>query len=137
MTEPLESLPLVQAIQELVQGALGDDCPVYLAGAPRDAPAKYAVLYPDTGVESQVDRTLADTMPNDLRYQVTSVGVGPEQAMWVADRSNGVLLTTAPAVPGRRVRKAVRESSQHVRRDDNSTGLYYATAQYMTRSDPL
>ncbi|GIH70342.1 hypothetical protein [Sphaerimonospora thailandensis] len=137
MTEPLESLPLVQALLKMLQAALSPGCPVYLAGAPRDAPEKYAVLYPDTGAESQVDRTLADTGPNDLRYQITSVGVGPEQALWVADRTNGTLLTTAPVVAGRRVRKAIREGSQPMRRDDDSTGLYYATAQYLTRSDPL
>lgn len=135
-TTPLPSLPLVEALLELLRDAVGDEVPVYWAGVPRDVPGPFVVVYPDGGIESPVDRALDDSVPNDLRYQVTSVGLGPEQAAWVADRTATALLTTTPTVAGRRVRKALRESSQPVRRDDDSTGLFFGTAQYLTRSDP-
>jgi hypothetical protein len=137
VTTPLPSSPLVTALLELLRAEFGDLAPVYDSGAPREAVPPYAVLWPDTGIESAIDRALNDEVPNDLRYQITSVGTGPEQARWVADRANDALLTTIPVVTGRRVRKALREGTQPAQRDDDSTGTYFATAQYLTRSDPV
>jgi hypothetical protein len=131
----LESVPLVQALIAMIDAA---GVTVYWGGAPRgvDPPGKYAVIYPDTGMKSAQHRTLANNGPDELRYQITSVGVGPEQASWVADRVAAALLDgTPPTVSGRRVWKTVEVGVQPVRRDDASTGLFYATAQYLTRSD--
>jgi hypothetical protein len=131
----LDSLPLAQELMAMVETATG--FPQYLAGAPRDVTdAKYNVWYPDTGIKSGLIRNLANDGPDELRYQVTSVGVGPEQAMWAADATSASLAVGVPSVSGRRVWKTVQEGSQPVRRDDTSTGLWYATNQYLTRSDP-
>ena len=137
MTTPLPASPLVEALLALLRAEFDDKAQVFWGGAFREAVAPYAVLWPDTGVESPIDRALNDEVPNDLRYQVTAVGDGPEQAAWVADIAAGVLLTTAPTVSGRRARVAQREGAQPVDRDDDSTGLYFSTAQYLTRSDPV
>lgn len=137
MNAPLESRPLVKALLAMLNTALGTACPVYWAEAPDSRPAKYAVMYPDTGMKSAFHRTLANNGPDELRYQITSVGADPEQAMWVADKVAHALLTAVPALTGRRVWPAIEEDSQPLRRDDASTGLFYATAQYLSRSDPL
>lgn len=129
----LDSLPLVQALMAMVDA--GTDFPHYLAGAPRDEVGRFAVWYPDTGIQSAVHRNLVNDGPDELRFQVTSVGVGPEQAMWVADRVSSLLLAGTPTVAGRRVWRTVEESSQPVRRDDDTTGLWFCTSQYLTRSD--
>lgn len=131
----LPALPLIQALMALAED--GTDFPHYLAGAPRDTTAaKYAVWYPDTGIKSGFHRNLANDGPDELRFQITSVGTGPEQAIWVADHSSAALLNSVPpTVSGRRVWKTVEEGSQPVRRDDTSTGLWFATSQYLSRSD--
>ncbi|MGS2645833.1 hypothetical protein [Streptosporangium sp. G12] len=137
MNAPLESRSLVKALLAMLNTALGATCPVYWAEAPDARPAKYAVMYPDTGMKSAFHRTLTNNGPDELRYQITSVGTDPEQAMWVADKVAYALLTAVPTVAGRRVWPAIEEDSQPIRRDDASTGLFYATAQYLSRSDPL
>ncbi|MGW4663181.1 hypothetical protein [Streptosporangium sandarakinum] len=108
---------------------------VHWAGAPQGAALPYVVLYPDIGIESTADRSLSDAVPNDLRYQVTCVGGSAEQAAWTADKVAAALLATVPTVAGRRVRPARQEAAQPVRRDDESVGLWIATAQYLTRSE--
>lgn len=137
MNPPLESRPLVKALLTMLNTGLGATCSVYWAEAPDGRLTKYAVMYPDTGMKSALHRTLANNGPDELRYQITSVGADPEQAMWVADKVAHVLLTAVPVVAGRRVWPAIEESSQPIRRDDTSTGLFYATAQYLSRSDPI
>lgn len=133
MTAPLPASPLVEALLALLETELGA---VYWAGAPHPIPATpYWVVYPDMGLESQVNRTLANQAPNELRYQVTSVGETAQQAAWAADKAATALLDNTVTVPGRRVWPTVREASQTVRRDDAATGLFYGTAQYLTRSD--
>ena len=136
MTTPLPSLPLVEALLGVVTTAAASRYGVYLAGAPRDTDPPYAVMYPDTGQKSAFDRTLTNDGPNELRYQVTSVGAGPEQAAWVADSVALALLTNVPTVTGRRVWKTIADGVQPMRRDDESTGLFFVTAQYLTKSDP-
>ncbi|ETK36128.1 hypothetical protein [Microbispora sp. ATCC PTA-5024] len=136
MTTPLESRPLVEAILALLQAQLGDGVGVYWAGAPRPTPdTPYVVVYPDSGVESQLHRSLTNVAPNELRFQITAVGESAQQAAWAADHAAAAVLGTTVTVPGRRVWPTVREGSQPVQRDDDSTGLWYATAQYLTRSD--
>lgn len=136
MSTPLEALPLAQGLLTAVRTQAGAQFAVYFGGAPHDVSGKYAVFYPDTGVKSPFLRTLNNDGPDELRHQWTSVGVGPEQALWVADKVSIALLTTVPAVDGRRVWRTVEEDAQPLRRDDESTGLFYVTAQYLTRSDP-
>jgi hypothetical protein len=131
---PLESSPLVVAIIAQLETAIGDGN-VHWAGAPRDEAPPFAVIWPDAGMESPFHRSLTNQAPNELRFQITSVGAGPEQAQWVADRTAEALLSTVLVVSGRRCWPTVREGSQPVRRDDDSTDLWLATAQYLTRSD--
>lgn len=135
MTAPLASKPLVDAILAMVDAALPNEIGIYWAGAPQSAVPPYAVLYPDAGMESAADRSLADEAPNDLRFQVTAVGATGGQAALVADKVAAALLTTVPTVAGRRVRPIRQEGAQTVRRDDVSTTLFIATAQYLVRSD--
>ncbi|MEV4246965.1 hypothetical protein AB0J63_26575 [Streptosporangium canum] len=131
----LPSKPLVEALLAMVQGAVPVTCPIYWAQAAASPGQTYAVFYPDTGTLSAFHRDLLNRGPDELRYQVTSVGQSPEQAAWVADRVAEALLSAVPTVAGRRVWPAIEEGSQPVRRDDESTGLFFATAQYLTRSD--
>jgi hypothetical protein len=120
----------------MLDAALPAAVGVYWAGASANAAPPYVVLYPDVGMESVADRALSDDVPNDLRFQITSVGESAEQAMWIADKANMVLLATVPTVAGRRVRPIRQEAAQPVRRDDESTALWFATAQYLARSEP-
>ncbi len=132
----LDALPLAQGVIAQVTSSAGSGFRVFFAGAPHETDPPYAVCYPDVGIKSGFHRTLTNDGPDEMRHQWTSVGAGPEQAMWVADRVSRALLAAVPSVEGRRVWKTVEESVQTVRRDDTSTGLYYVTAQYLTRSDP-
>lgn len=131
----LDSLPLVNAILAMVDAALPSTIGVYWAAAPQGAAPPYAVLYPDTGIESSTDRALSDEVPNDLLFQVTAVGASAAQAALVADKVAAALLANVPTVAGRRVRPIRQEGSQLVRRDDVSTALFIATAQYLARSE--
>ncbi|GAA3416216.1 hypothetical protein GCM10018952_44520 [Streptosporangium vulgare] len=134
---PLPSRPLVGALLTFVQAGIPAACDIYWAEADAGATPPFAVFYPDSGMKSSFHRTLVNEGPNELRYQVTSVGATPDQAAWMADKVAAVLLGATPTVAGRRVWPAVEEGSQPVRRDDESTGLFIATAQYLTRSDPV
>lgn len=124
------------AIVAMLDAALPNSIGIYWGGAPASAEPPYAVMYPDVGMESVVDRALSDDVPNDLRFQITSVGATAEQALLVADKTNAGLLTGLPEVAGRRVRPIRQEASQVVRRADDSTALWLATAQYLARSEP-
>ena len=136
MSVPLDSRPLVKALIAMLENGLGEGCPVHWAGAPQDAVPPFVVIYPDSGMKSGFHRSLTNDGPDELRYQITAVGSGPEQALWAADKAAAALLGGVPSLAGRRVWPAVEESSQPVRRDDESTGVFLATAQYLTRSDP-
>lgn len=136
MSTPLPSSPLIDALLAMVRAAVPDECKIYLARADQDAVSPYAVFYPDTGRKSAFQRTVLNEAPRDLRYQVTSIGDTPEQAIWVADKVASALSGGVPTVAGRRVWPVIEDGSQPVRRDDTSTGFFLATAQYMTRSDP-
>ncbi|WP_157253210.1 DUF3168 domain-containing protein [Nonomuraea typhae] len=109
---------------------------IHDAKAPQDAAPPYAVIFFDTGMKSGFHRNLVNDGPNELRYQVTSVGETRDQAAWVADKMAAAVLGSAPELPGRRIWPAVEEGSQPVRREDESTALFYGTSQYLTRSDP-
>lgn len=132
---PLPVSPLVTAWLELLRATI-PTCPIYLAKAAVGALPPFAVIYPDTGMLSTTRRTLANNGPNELRWQITSVGATPEQTLWVADKTSHAALTGIPVVPGRRVWPTVEEGSQQVQPDHVSIDLFFATAQYLTRSDP-
>ena len=133
---PLPASPLIQALLSMIRTSVGVTCPIYWGGAAANAAAPYAVVYPDSGMLSPTRRTLANNGPDELRFQITSVGGSPDQAQWVADKTAHAVLTGVPVVAGRRVWPTVEEGSQPLRRDDGSIPLFFATAQYLTRSDP-
>lgn len=135
MTLPQDAHPLAEAIRQMLDNALPLAATVHLGGVPSGATTPYVVLYPDIGTESTADRTLDDDVSTDFRFQATSVGATYTQAMLTAGMTNTVLLTTVPAVAGRRVRPIRQEGSQPVRREDESSPLWFATAQYLARSD--
>lgn len=136
MSAPIDGRVHIEALLTMLAGHL-PGLPTSWSVAPAGAAPPYAVLYPDVGSPSGFDQPLCDRQARwDLRYQVTAVGSGPQQAAWVADRVRAVLLTETPSVAGRRLRVAVQEAAQLVARDDDAGGYYYATAQYLTVSDP-
>ncbi|MEU6710003.1 hypothetical protein ABZ897_00875 [Nonomuraea sp. NPDC046802] len=132
----LSAAPLIDALLGMIRMSVGVTCPIYWGGAAVDAAPPYAVVYPDSGMLTPGRRTLANNGPTELRYQITSVGASPAQAQWVADKTRAAVLANVPAIVGRRVWPTVEEGSQPLRRDDVSTNLFFATAQYLTRSDP-
>lgn len=136
MIAPLPASPLIQALLAMIRISVGSGCPIHWGGAPQTAAPPFAVVYPDSGVLTAGERTLANNGPNELRFQITSVGQTPDQAQWVADKTSAAVLGGIPTVVGRRVWPTVEEGSQPLRRDDTSTPLFFATAQYLTRSDP-
>lgn len=135
MTTPLEPYPLALKILQLLDAGLPEAASAYHGGAPQGAVRPYVVLYFDVSDESSADRTLDDGVPNDLRFQATTVGDSADQALLIAGKADTVLRAMRPSVPGRRVRPIRQEGSQPVRRDDVSTALSIATAQYLARSD--
>ncbi|MEU7861198.1 hypothetical protein [Nonomuraea sp. NPDC049141] len=137
MTEPQEAHPVAEAIRQMLDDALPAAATVHLGGVPSGATTPYVVLYPDIGTESTADRTLDDGVPTDFRFQATSVGATFTQAILTAGMANTVLLTTTPTVAGSRVRPIRQEGSQPVRRDDESSPLWFGTAQYVARSERL
>lgn len=136
MTTPIETSPVITALRAMVETALAGNPPLYYADSPREEVGKYAVFYPDVGRKSQQHRDLLGNGLHELRYQITAVGTGPEQALWVHDAMAVTLLTGVPVVAGRRVWPAIQEAAQQVRRDPTSTDFWIATSQWLTRSDP-
>lgn len=134
---PLPSRPLVSALLTLWRASVPTELKVYDAEAPQGAEPPYAVAYFDSGLLSGFHRNLVNEGPNELRYQLTSVGKTRDQAAWVADKMAAAILGAVPAVAGRRVWPAIEEGSQPIIREDDSIALFYATNQYLTRSDPV
>lgn len=132
----LPSSPLITALIALLQAGVPAERKVYWGQAAANPLPAYAVVYPDSGMKSGFHRDLLNEGPTDLRYQVTCVGASPDQAQWMADKIAAALLGSTPSVAGRRVWPAIQEGVQPVQRDDASTALYFATSQWLTRSDP-
>lgn len=136
MTAPyLPASPLVDAILAMVRAAVPATCRIYEGRAAAGVTPPYAVFYFDVGRKSSSERTVLNDGPRDLRYQVTSVGSTPEQARWVADKVTAPLYGSVPAVSGRLVWPAIEEGAQPIRPDDESTGFFLATSQWLTRSE--
>ncbi|MFB4285701.1 hypothetical protein ACBJ59_61315 [Nonomuraea sp. MTCD27] len=126
---------VITAYRDMLDALLPEAASVYLGGAPDGAPTPYVVLYPDIGTESPVDRALDESVPMDVRWQATSVGVTFGQALLLAGKVDTLTRRNPPAVPGRRIRPVRQEGSQPVRKDEESTGLFFGTAQYLARCD--
>lgn len=137
MTEPQEAHPLAEAIRLMLDTGLPTAVTVHLGGAPANTLPPYVVLYPDLGTESSVDRSLADDVATDFRFQATTVGVSAAQALLTAGKVDTLLRTAVPTLPDRRVRPIRQEGSQPVGRDDTSTPVWFVTAQYLARSDRI
>lgn len=137
MTEPQEAHPLAEAIRLMLDNGLPTAVAIHLGGAPTGSTAPYVALYPDLGTESSVDRSLADDVATDFRFQTTTVGVSAAQALLTAGKVDTLLRTAVPTLPDRRVRPIRQEGSQPVDRDDTSTPVWFVTAQYLARSDRI
>ncbi|GAA4934088.1 hypothetical protein HD597_010088 [Nonomuraea thailandensis] len=132
--DPADAYAIITAIQAILDNGLPAAAAVHLGGVEPGTVPPYVALYPDIGSESPVDRSLDDSVPSDLRLQATSVGATAEQALLLAGMVDTLLRTTVPVVPGRHMRPVRQEGSQPVRRDDESTTLWFGTAQYLVRS---
>lgn len=136
MTETyLPASPLVDAILAMIRAGVPATCKIYEGRSPQGSVPPYAVLYFDSSGKSAFERNINNEAPRDLRYQVTAVGATPEQARWVADKVFVPLVAGTPAVIGRTVWPAIEEGSQPVEPDDDSTVLFHATSQWLTRSE--
>jgi hypothetical protein len=131
----LPAAPLVDAILAMIRSSVPATCDIYEGRAAPAAEPPYAVLYFDSSGKSPFERNINNEAPRDLRCQVTAVGNTPEQARWVADKVFVPLVASTPSVAGRNVWPAIQEGSQPVERDDESTGYYLATSQWLTRSE--
>lgn len=136
MTTPyLPTAPLAAAILAMVRTSVPATCDIYEGAAPLDVEPPFAVFYFDSGRKSAFERTVLNNAPRDLRYQTTCVGSTPEQARWAADKVGAALYGGVPSVSGRLVWPVIEESSQPIRRDDESLTSYLATSQWLTRSE--
>jgi hypothetical protein len=97
--------------------------------------APYVVVYSDSGA---VDGPLGDRFADlDQTVILHSVGTGPEQAQWVADKARTALLGSTPTVTGRTVLYVDHADSQPLYRDDDVTPpLYLAVDTYTFSTTP-
>lgn len=138
MTAPyLPTSPLVDAILAMVRAAVPASCGIYEGVAPASEDPPFAVFYFDSGQKSPFERTVLNDAPRDLRYQTTAVGATPEQARWVADKVAAALYGGVPTVSARLVWPVIEESSQPIRRDDESAATFLATSEWLTRFEAV
>jgi hypothetical protein len=130
-----DAYTIITAVQEMLQSLLPDAVTVLVGGVPDGTPRPYVVLYPDIGAESSADRALDESVPMDVRWQATSVGDTAAQALLLAGKVDTLTRRNVPTVPGRRIRPVRQEGSQPIRKDEESTGLVFGTAQYVARCD--
>jgi hypothetical protein len=127
-----EDEPHVRALQAVLVGA---GLNVGIADAPAGTNPPYVVLWPLVG---GLDGSLGDHREVlVLRWQISAVGAGAEQAVQQADRARSALMAGPIAVAGRVVHAPLMLDGQPVRRDDETQpARWVATAQYEARSDP-
>lgn len=109
--------------------------PVGLNQAPTNA-APYFVLYPISS--GPPDGPLADPDADwFLQYQVTSVGVGPEQAAGLADLARATLQGSPVIVSGRSVWRMEALQTGVADRDDSyQPPLHYMTETFQLGTTP-
>lgn len=109
--------------------------PVGLNQAP-DASPPYFVLYPINSPEH--GGSLADPDADwALQYQVTTVAVGPEQALDLADLARATLQGTPLAVTGRSIWRVEAEAVAQLLRDDTlQPPLHYCADTFTVRTTP-
>lgn len=139
MTAPAAAEPHIAAV------VLAADTALQALTVPRhayngtrpDTDTACAVIYGSPGLASG---PLGDRFADlQIEFQVTAVGAGPEQALYIADVVKAALLATPPPpVAGRAVWPLWQPAPpQPVRRDDTvQPALYIATAQYVIKSNP-
>lgn len=135
MTTPFpplpEAEPHVRAIMDALEAGLPASIGVAL-GVGAAKPPPYIAVYPDIGtLRSQSLR--GDRSRMLIRFTINHVAVGPEQALWCADKVRGVLLDrTPPAVAGRVTQRLWQAwGAPGVERDSTvQPALYIATAEY-------
>lgn len=95
--------------------------------APAGTPAPYYVLYPipSSAVDGPLDDPDADWV---LLYQITSVGVGPEQAEGLSDLARATLAATPLTVAGRSIWRVRIMQVGRVDRDDSFQPPLFFTA---------
>lgn len=105
--------------------------PVGVAQAPKGQAAPYFVVYPLAAGEP--DGSLADPDADwQLPFQVTSVGVGPEQAQGLSDLARATLQATPLTVSGRGIWRVAIQSVGAVDRDDAFQPPLHFTADTVT-----
>lgn len=137
MTAPAPSEPHVAAV------VLAADTALQALPTPRhayngtrpDVDTVCAVVY---GTPGQSSGPLGDRFADlQVDFQVTAVGTGPEQALYIADAVKAALLSAPPSVAGRAVWPLWQTAAQPVQRDDTvQPPLWIATAQYVIKSNP-
>jgi hypothetical protein len=138
MTAPAPSEPHVTAVvlaADTALQALPTARHAYNGTRP-DTDTVCAVIY---GSPGQSSGSLGDRFADlQIDFQVTAVGKGPEQALYIADACKAALLATPPpAVAGRSVWPLWQTAAQPVQRDDTvQPALWIATAQYVIKSTP-
>lgn len=110
--------------------------PVGLNQAPGGVAAPYYVLYPL--VAAGPDGPLADPDADwVLPYQITSVGVGPEQAQGLADLARATLQGTPLTVSGRSIwRVAINQLGVIARDDAFQPPLHFTADTVEVQSTP-
>lgn len=139
MSTPAPSGPHMTAVVAVVDTAL-QALPTarhaYLGKRP-DLDTICAVIH---GAPGEPSGSLGDRHSDlQIEFQVTAVGEGPEQALYIADAARAALLATPPpAVAGRSVMPLWQAGPpQPVQRDDAvQPALWIATAQYVIKSTP-
>lgn len=108
----------------------------YLSEASAGHPETYVVVHPSPGFPTgSIGDRFAELL---LRFQTTSVGVGPAQAQWMHDKVAAALTAGLPVLAGRTVHPIwMDEEPQPVRRDDAlAEPLFYAVARWVLHTSP-
>lgn len=124
--------PHVAAFQGLLTGLA---FPTYLGGAPSDAPARYAVLYPDAGAIEQTSLVPDQGFVGFI--SVHGIDIGADGALLVIDQIRSAVVGQQPSVSGRHVWRIWQEQSPPpVNRDDEVTPpKFSAYCEFGMRSD--
>lgn len=113
-----------------VQPVYDGEVPVDEQGRP--VAQRYAVLYASPGARSAEDLTRVAADRYVFRWQVTAVGLTPEQAEWVAVRCRDAVLDERLTAEGWELGSVEHRSSADIRKDEDIPGLvlFYAVDTY-------